>query len=57
MTPVVAMIVHQRAVWNEPINTKNSPTKPFSPGTPIEDNITTVNAAAKIGATFWIPRN
>ena len=29
---------------------RNSPTKPLSPGTPIDDSITTVNTAAKIGA-------
>ena len=34
---------------------RNSPTKPLSPGTPIDDSITTMNTAAKIGATFWMP--
>ena len=28
---------------------------PLSPGTPIDDSITTMNPAAKIGATVWIP--
>ena len=32
-----------------------SPTKPLSPGTPIDDSITTMNPAAKIGATCWMP--
>ena len=36
---------------------RNSPTKPFRPGTPIEESITTVKTTAKIGATFWSPLN
>jgi len=33
----------------------NSPTKPLSPGRPIDDSMTMVNTAAKIGAGFWSP--
>ena len=29
--------------------------KPFSPGTPIDDSMMIMNAAAKIGATFCRP--
>ena len=36
---------------------RNSPTKPLSPGRPIEDSITTMNTAAKMGAGFWRPRS
>ena len=34
---------------------RNSPTNPFRPGTPIDDSITSMNPAAKIGATCWMP--
>ena len=34
---------------------RNSPTNPLSPGTPIDDSITSMNPAAKIGATCWMP--
>ena len=34
---------------------RNSPTKPLRPGTPIDESITSVNTAAKIGATFCRP--
>ena len=34
---------------------RNSPTNPLSPGRPIDESITTVNTAAKIGATFCRP--
>ena len=43
------------AVANEPMSTRNSPTKPLSPGTPMLDSITTVKAAANTGATFCRP--
>ena len=52
---MAATTTHQRAVRNEPMRIRNSPTKPLSPGTPIDDSITTVKAAAKIGATSWMP--
>ena len=32
-----------------------SPTNPFRPGTPIDESITIMNPAAKIGATAWRP--
>ncbi len=37
------------------MSVRNSPTNPLSPGTPIDDSITSVKAAAKIGATFCSP--
>ena len=52
---MVATTVHQRAVRNEPVSTRYSPMNPFSPGTPIDDSMMTMNAAAKIGATFCRP--
>ena len=55
ITPAAATTVHQRADANDPMSTRNSPTKPLSPGTPIDESITTVNPAAKIGATDWMP--
>ena len=57
ITPAVATTVHHRAVRNEPISTRYSPTKPLRPGTPIDDSITIMNVPAKIGATFWMPPN
>ena len=54
---MAATTVHQRAVRNDPMRIRYSPMKPLSPGTPIDDSITTVNPAAKIGATVWMPRS
>ena len=51
ITPVAATMVHHLADWNEPIRIKNSPANPLRPGTPIELNITIMNAAENIGAT------
>ena len=34
---------------------RNSPTKPFSPGTPIDASITTVKNPASTGARRWRP--
>ena len=34
-----------------------SPTNPFRPGTPIDESMTTMKPAAKIGATDWMPRS
>ena len=55
ITPAVATTAHHRWAVNAPSRIRNSPTKPLSPGSPIDDSITTVNAAAKIGADFWRP--
>ena len=56
ITPAAAATVHQRAVRNEPMRMRYSPTNPLSPGTPIDDSMITVNTPAKIGATDWMPR-
>ena len=55
ITPAAATTAHQRRVRNEPSRMRNSPTKPLSPGRPIDDSITTVNTAARIGAAFCRP--
>ena len=52
ITPAAATTVHQRAVRNEPVRIRNSPTNPLRPGTPIDESITIMKPAAKIGATF-----
>ena len=63
ITPLVANAVNihglapSASLLKLPIRMVNSPTKPFKPGTPMDDNMITMNAAAKIGATFWIPFN
>ena len=51
----MATTVHQRADMNDPMRMRYSPTNPLRPGTPIDDSITTMNPAAKIGATAWRP--
>ena len=55
ITPAVATTAHQRRVTKVPIRTRNSPTKPFRPGSPSDESITIMNTPAKIGATFWMP--
>jgi hypothetical protein len=55
MTPAAATTVHQRRVRKDPTRIRNSPAKPFRPGSPIELSITTVKTAARIGADFWRP--
>ena len=52
---VDAVAAPARAVGKVPIRMRNSPTKPLSPGTPMLDSITTMKAAAKIGATACMP--
>ena len=49
--PVAATTVHHLAVSKDPMRMRNSPTNPLRPGTPIDESITTMNAAAKTGAT------
>jgi hypothetical protein len=52
---VAATTAHQRCETNVPSSTRNSPTKPLRPGTPIDDSITMVNSPAKTGATVCRP--
>ena len=52
MVPTTA---HHRWVMKVPTRMRNSPTKPLSPGSPIEDSITTVNTPASRGAGFCSP--
>ncbi len=42
-------------VWNAPSRMLNSPTKPFSPGSPADDSATTTNRKPKIGICFHKP--
>ena len=42
-------------VRNVPTRIRNSPTKPFVPGSPTEDSATTTSAKANTGITFAIP--
>jgi len=42
-------------VLNAPSSTRNSPTKPFVPGSPIDDSVTTRNTAENAGTAFHSP--
>ena len=44
---MAATTVHHRAVRNEPIRIRYSPTNPLRPGTPIDDSITIMNAGGE----------
>ena len=44
-------------VRNAPSSTRNSPTKPFVAGRPIDESDTMVSTAAKSGTTLAIPPN
>ena len=57
ITPRTATTAHQRWVRKVPTRTRNSLTNPFSPGTPMEAIMSTVNTAAMTGATFCRPRS
>ena len=46
----MATTAHHRWVTNVPMRTRNSPTKPLSPGRPIDESITTMKTPAKTGA-------
>ncbi len=52
---MTATTAHHRAPTNEPRRIRNSPTKPFSPGKPIDESITTMKNPARIGAAFCSP--
>ena len=56
ITPSTATTAHQRWVMKVPESTRNSLTKPLSPGTPMDASMTTVNTAARTGAAFCRPR-
>ncbi len=55
MTLVAAITAKYGCVGNDPTSTRNSPTNPLVPGTPIELSATMVRQTAKIGMTFAIP--
>ena len=55
MTPVVARTAYSTLALNVPTNIKNSPTKPFMPGKPIEDSVTIIKKTANIGIDFARP--
>ena len=49
-TPAVAATAHQRWATKVPMRMRNSPTKPLSPGTPIEASMARVKTPASTGA-------
>ena len=55
MTAVAAITAYSGWVRNEPMSTRNSPTNPFVPGTPIELRQTMVSNVANTGITFAMP--
>src|SRR6059036_4289513 len=56
-TPAVAMVAGRGYVRNVPSSTRNSPTKPFVAGSPMDDSETIVSTAASIGTVLAIPPN
>ena len=55
MTPVVASTVASGNAAKLPSSTRNSPTNPLSPGSPIEESATTVKIRLKTGTTRAMP--
>ena len=55
MMPVVAIAATARFTWNAPSKTRNSPTNPFSPGSPSEDSVTTRKSAENAGMICHSP--
>ena len=55
ITPVVAIVVSIGYSLNEPRRTRNSPTKPLVPGSPMLLRETKVSTAANSGTTRAIP--
>jgi hypothetical protein len=50
ITPIAATTAHHRCATKVPISTRNSPTNPLRPGTPMEAIMATVNTPAMMGA-------
>ena len=57
MTPLAASAASQKLTWKAPSSTRNSPTKPLSPGSPTDESVTTRKSAEKAGITFQRPPN
>ena len=55
MMPVVARTATGRFTWNAPSRMRNSPTKPFSPGSPSDERDTTRKSAENAGMTVQSP--
>jgi len=55
MTPVAATAANRGSQRKPPSRIRNSPTKPFSPGRPIEASVTIRKAATRCGVTFFRP--
>ena len=55
--PTVAIPAIQGWLWNIPTRIRNSPTKPFRPGRPIDDSVTIMKRTAKTGITAERPPN
>ena len=57
MTPSPATTTNRQSQRNAPSMIRNSPTKPFSPGMPIEASVMMRNAAVNRGITCFSPPN
>ncbi len=57
MTPVAANAAMRGSQRKAPSRIRNSPTKPFSPGKPIDDSVMIRKAATSCGITFFKPPN
>jgi len=57
ITPTALRTAYGRCTTKVPINARNSPTKPFSPGRPTDESMTTMKTPAKMGAGFARPRS
>src|SRR5262249_20972994 len=55
MIPVVATAASHGLRWKAPTRIRNSPTNPFSPGSPSDDSATTRKRAEKAGTTRHRP--
>jgi len=55
MIPLVATAASHGLRWKAPTRIRNSPTNPFSPGSPSDDSTTTRNTAEKAGTTRHRP--
>src|SRR5262252_437160 len=52
---VVAMTARGRLTWKAPTRMRNSPTKPLSPGSPMDENVTTRKSTDSAGTIFHSP--
>ena len=55
MIPLVAMTASGRLTWKAPTRIRNSPTKPLSPGRPMDEKVTIRKSTESAGTTFQRP--